>query len=290
MRWRGELVHRLRPGGGAHLHRHPRRVDPLRRSARTSACAPSWTSDLARAQRTRFIAATCERGMAESIDEVRAFNARETRSRRPTPTSWRSPPARHSAATRRRRCRQADATAGVPSRGGRQPAQAAPAAASSGRRPAHRHAAGAQHVLLRPLLHRLPGEPGREAHSHIVWSDYTDDQMYREGSRRGSIDPCFPAKVAISHVHNLLHKKRVGHHLLPGDHERAHARSTNARRSWSLPHGAGDTGGGQGSLHHRERRLRRERASATTTPSSTWASPTSSSRQMYLLLPPASWA
>jgi predicted nucleotide-binding protein (sugar kinase/HSP70/actin superfamily) len=33
---------------------------------------------------------------------------------------------------------------------------------------------------------------------NIVWSDYTDDQMYREGSRRGSIDPCFPVKVAIS--------------------------------------------------------------------------------------------
>jgi predicted nucleotide-binding protein (sugar kinase/HSP70/actin superfamily) len=44
---------------------------------------------------------------------------------------------------------------------------------------------------------------------HVVWSDYTDDQMYREGSRRGSIDPCFPTKVAVSHVHNLLYKKRV---------------------------------------------------------------------------------
>jgi predicted nucleotide-binding protein (sugar kinase/HSP70/actin superfamily) len=44
---------------------------------------------------------------------------------------------------------------------------------------------------------------------NIVWSDYTDDQMFREGCRRGSIDPCFPVKVAISHVHNLMNKKRV---------------------------------------------------------------------------------
>jgi predicted nucleotide-binding protein (sugar kinase/HSP70/actin superfamily) len=32
--------------------------------------------------------------------------------------------------------------------------------------------------------------------------------MVREGSRRGSIDPFFPAKIAVSHVHNLLTKKQ----------------------------------------------------------------------------------
>ncbi|HLB28716.1 MAG TPA: acyl-CoA dehydratase activase-related protein, partial [Dehalococcoidia bacterium] len=50
---------------------------------------------------------------------------------------------------------------------------------------------------------------------NIVWSDYTSDQLYREGSRRGSIDPCFPAKVALPHVHNLLYKKRVDLVLFP---------------------------------------------------------------------------
>ncbi|MEJ2720949.1 MAG: acyl-CoA dehydratase activase-related protein, partial [bacterium] len=39
---------------------------------------------------------------------------------------------------------------------------------------------------------------------NIVYSDFTTDELYREGSRRGAIDPCFPAKVVIAHIHNLL--------------------------------------------------------------------------------------
>jgi predicted CoA-substrate-specific enzyme activase len=41
---------------------------------------------------------------------------------------------------------------------------------------------------------------------NIVYSDFTNDAMYREGTRRGAIDPCFPAKVVISHLHNLIYK------------------------------------------------------------------------------------
>jgi activator of 2-hydroxyglutaryl-CoA dehydratase/predicted nucleotide-binding protein (sugar kinase/HSP70/actin superfamily) len=40
---------------------------------------------------------------------------------------------------------------------------------------------------------------------NLVYSDYTSEDMYKEGAKRGSIDPCFPSKVAIPHVHNLLH-------------------------------------------------------------------------------------
>jgi predicted nucleotide-binding protein (sugar kinase/HSP70/actin superfamily) len=45
---------------------------------------------------------------------------------------------------------------------------------------------------------------------NIVYSDYTSEQLYKEGAKRGAIDPCFPSKVGIPHVHNLLyvhHKK-----------------------------------------------------------------------------------
>jgi activator of 2-hydroxyglutaryl-CoA dehydratase/predicted nucleotide-binding protein (sugar kinase/HSP70/actin superfamily) len=42
------------------------------------------------------------------------------------------------------------------------------------------------------------------AASHIVYSEVTSDGLYRAGCSRGSIDPCFPAKVALAHVHNLL--------------------------------------------------------------------------------------
>ena len=38
----------------------------------------------------------------------------------------------------------------------------------------------------------------------IVYSDVTSAELYRAGSSRGSIDPCFPSKVALAHVHNLL--------------------------------------------------------------------------------------
>ena len=39
---------------------------------------------------------------------------------------------------------------------------------------------------------------------HVTYSDYTDPLMWYKGSRRGSIDQCFPSKVAIAHVHNLI--------------------------------------------------------------------------------------
>ena len=41
---------------------------------------------------------------------------------------------------------------------------------------------------------------------NIVWSDITNEKLYREGARRGAIDPCYPSKVAIAHVHNLIYK------------------------------------------------------------------------------------
>ncbi len=44
---------------------------------------------------------------------------------------------------------------------------------------------------------------------HLVYSDYTSGEMYREGATRGAIDPCFPAKVGIAHVHNLLFVKHA---------------------------------------------------------------------------------
>jgi predicted CoA-substrate-specific enzyme activase len=40
---------------------------------------------------------------------------------------------------------------------------------------------------------------------HMIWSDYTSETLYKEGGKRGSIDPCFPSKLGIPHVHNLLY-------------------------------------------------------------------------------------
>jgi predicted CoA-substrate-specific enzyme activase len=44
---------------------------------------------------------------------------------------------------------------------------------------------------------------------NLVYSDYTSGDLYREGSGRGAIDPCFPAKIGIAHVHNLLFAKHA---------------------------------------------------------------------------------
>jgi predicted nucleotide-binding protein (sugar kinase/HSP70/actin superfamily) len=42
---------------------------------------------------------------------------------------------------------------------------------------------------------------------HIVYSDYTSPELYRAGASRGAIDPCFPSKIAIAHVYNLIFVK-----------------------------------------------------------------------------------
>ena len=40
---------------------------------------------------------------------------------------------------------------------------------------------------------------------NLFWSEFTNEQLYKEGAKRGAIDPCFPSKVGIPHVHNLLY-------------------------------------------------------------------------------------
>ncbi len=43
--------------------------------------------------------------------------------------------------------------------------------------------------------------------SNVVFSDETTEEMFTEGAKYGSIDPCFPSKVVQSHIHNLLFEK-----------------------------------------------------------------------------------
>lgn len=41
---------------------------------------------------------------------------------------------------------------------------------------------------------------------NVVFSDYTSEELWQEGGKYGSVDPCYPAKVAQAHIHNLLFK------------------------------------------------------------------------------------
>ncbi len=39
---------------------------------------------------------------------------------------------------------------------------------------------------------------------NVVFSDHTTEELWVEGGKYGSVDPCFPSKVAQAHIHNLL--------------------------------------------------------------------------------------
>jgi predicted CoA-substrate-specific enzyme activase len=42
--------------------------------------------------------------------------------------------------------------------------------------------------------------------SNIVFSGFTTHEMYTAAAGKGAIDPCFPSKVCIAHIHDLLKK------------------------------------------------------------------------------------
>ena len=42
---------------------------------------------------------------------------------------------------------------------------------------------------------------------NIVFSDATTEEMWQEGGKYGSVDPCYPSKVAQAHFHNLFFHK-----------------------------------------------------------------------------------
>ncbi|MGD0500416.1 MAG: BadF/BadG/BcrA/BcrD ATPase family protein [Bryobacteraceae bacterium] len=44
---------------------------------------------------------------------------------------------------------------------------------------------------------------------NLVFSEYTSEDLYKEGAKRGAIDPCFPSKLGIPHIHNLLFHAHV---------------------------------------------------------------------------------
>src|SRR5688500_7105936 len=39
---------------------------------------------------------------------------------------------------------------------------------------------------------------------NVVFSDETTEELWIEGGKYGSIDPCYPSKVGQAHIHNLL--------------------------------------------------------------------------------------
>ena len=53
--------------------------------------------------------------------------------------------------------------------------------------------------------------------NQLVWSDATTEELYAQGCRYGSVDPCFPSKVVQAHFHNLLFDKHANKRTGPLD-------------------------------------------------------------------------
>ena len=95
---------------------------------------------------------------------------------------------------------------------------------------------------------------------NIIYSDYTSSDLYRAGASRGAIDPCFPAKIGISHVYNLIqekHRKKPLNAIFFPDVRRAALAAGEDCRGQRLPHRDGNAGNRKSGVHQRERCFRR---------------------------------
>jgi predicted CoA-substrate-specific enzyme activase len=73
---------------------------------------------------------------------------------------------------------------------------------------------------------------------NIVYSDYTTPELYRAGSSRGAIDPCYPSKIGIAHVYNLLaakHAKKPLHAIWFPMYDVLHSHLVNLTGSNACP-------------------------------------------------------
>ena len=155
------------------------------------------------ADEQRLIIATCEKGSVEDVNDMRGIKAGLDAVRKANPNFV------EAASREPFRARGVPGVADpVPSRAWTAAAKARVAAMQ--RRPSLR--IGMPRVLnmyvYAPFFNgyfESLGVPGE----NLVYSDHTSPELYREGSGRGAIDPCFPAKIGIAHVHNLLFAKHA---------------------------------------------------------------------------------
>ena len=146
----------------------------------------------------RLIIATCEKGTVENVDEMRQIKGNLDRVKNANPNFV------EMAAKAVFRVPEAPLVADA------QPRLALTAAARRRVELMKKRAAvriGIPRVLnmysMAPLFTGYLAAIGVKP-ENIVYSDYTTEQLYKEGAKRGAIDPCFPSKLGIPHVHNLL--------------------------------------------------------------------------------------
>ena len=149
----------------------------------------------------RFVVAACEKGSAEDLARMRDIKAAEDAVKAATPNLV-ALAAREVWKSRRPPAGGRPAAGGVDTGGAHAPA----VDGGAERRCASASRACSTCTPTRPSspdTWRASASRGR----NIVYSDVTTNEMYRAGASRGAIDPCFPSKVALAHVHNLLYVK-----------------------------------------------------------------------------------
>ena len=73
---------------------------------------------------------------------------------------------------------------------------------------------------------------------NVIYSDYTTPELYRAGASRGAIDPCYPSKIGIAHVYNLLatkHSKKPLHAIWFPMYDVLHTHLVNLTGSNACP-------------------------------------------------------
>ena len=166
---------------------------------------------------SRFIIATCEKGTVEKVDDMRLIKAQLEEVMNANPNFVEkaateafkgfSPP--RVSTMRQESEQEADAKSNgffkLPSL--RKPKPAAPLLSPEIKKLRGDIKIGMPKVLnmysLAPLFATYFEALGINF-QRITYSDETNPEMWYKGSRRGSIDQCFPSKVAIAHIHNLI--------------------------------------------------------------------------------------
>jgi predicted CoA-substrate-specific enzyme activase len=153
------------------------------------------------ANERRLIIATCEKGAAENIDDMKEIKAGIDQIKQANP-NFVDIASREVFRPQNTRLVADPAPSRAWSRAGRLRAQ----------RIEHRKTIriGIPRVLnayvYAPLFNAYLEGLGVQP-ENIIYSDYTSPELYRAGASRGAIDPCYPSKVAISHVYNLIQVK-----------------------------------------------------------------------------------
>ncbi len=151
----------------------------------------------------RLIIATCEKGTVEDVDHMRAIKGEIDRIKEANPNFA------EIAARAVFRIPNAPNVSDPPPRFLLTPAQKSRAAL---RKKRGQIRIGMPRVLnmysSAPLFTGYFASLGVQP-QNMVFSDFTTEELYKEGAKRGAIDPCFPSKLGIPHIHNLLNTHHV---------------------------------------------------------------------------------